>query len=505
MGVKENIMNNEFEKNIENLPEAPFLPENAAAEGETAASENKTSDTEITAEAKESSDEKKGEYSCISFNFSGESEKSKPESAEITEESEKEAVIKKKKKKKGFVIKSVAIALACGIIFGAAFGLSNGIVKKYALSQVKIGTTQEGLNKAKNAQLPTSDVALIAQECMPSIVAITNRSVSDVMTFFGTYSQESTSSGSGIIIQQNESELLIVTNYHVIANSQELSVVFSPVEAALERDGEIDEKFIPSATVKGYDATRDLAVIAVKLEDIPESIFSEIKIATIGDSSVMKPGDQVIAIGNALGYGQSVTTGVISAVNRKITMKGADGYSTVTNTFIQTDTAINQGNSGGALLDINGHVIGINSVKIATTGVEGMGYAIPISEVGDIIESLMSQKTRSLADDDRQGYLGISGSDVTSTISQSYGIPMGVYVNSVEKGLAADKAGIKKGDVIVEFDKTAILSITQLQDRLRYYEKGETVKITVKSPKDSGYVEKVLEVTLSHRSDSEED
>lgn len=458
--------------------------------------------TETSAEVvSEESALESGEYSCISFNFSEPTETYTSPAGAFPDSVPAK---KTKKRKAGKIIGIIALVLVCGIIFGVAVGFSSSLIKKYTMSQIKIDTTEEVLHKAKDAQPPASDVAKIAEACMPSIVAITNTGVSDVMTFFGTYSQESTSSGSGIIISKNETELLILTNYHVVANSKELSVVFSPVEAEMEKKGEVDERLIPSATVKGYDAERDIAVIAVELDDIPKDIFSEIAIATIGDSSLLKAGDQVIAIGNSLGYGQSVTTGIVSAVNRKITMQGADGYTTVTNSFIQTDAAINQGNSGGALLDMNGNVIGINSVKIATAGVEGMGYAIPISEVEDIIDTLMSQKTRNMADDDAQGYLGISGSDVTEEISQRYGIPKGVFINSTEDGLAADKAGIKKGDVIVKFEGVTIVSITQLQDRLRYYEKGETVTVTIKRPNGDSYEEKDLKVVLSHRSDSKE-
>ena len=483
-------MDNEFDFNEKNILEEP---------SEEAVYEELSAQEDF---ADETNSENAGEYSCISFNFAEGPEMSAAyKDTYVQPESERKA---EQKKKTGSALRVIALVLVCGIIFGTAFGFSSTLIKKITMSHLKISTTEDRIKTAEDTKLPASDVAAIAEACMPSIVAITNRGVSDVMTFFGTYSQESTSSGSGIIIQKNETELLIVTNYHVVANSKELSVVFNPVEAELEAKGEVDERMIPTATVKGYDAERDLAVIAVKLEDIPDDIFSEIAIATIGDSSLMKPGDQVVAIGNSLGYGQSVTTGIISAVNRKITMQGADGYSKVTNSFIQTDAAINQGNSGGALLDMNGNVIGINSVKIATAGVEGMGYAIPISEVEGTIKVLLTQKTRTIASDDKQGYLGIAGRDVTSAISDSFGIPVGVYIDSVEKDLSADEAGIKKGDIITKMDGVSILSISQLQDRLRYYEKGETVTITVKRPKDGGYEEKNLSVTLSHRSDSKE-
>ena len=418
--------------------------------------------------------------------------------------------VKGKEKKKSKVPRLIALSLVIGVVFGAGFGFSSSIARKFAMSKIQLERTDSALNKAEKSEKETSDIAAISEACMPSIVAITNKSVSDVMTFFGTYSQESTSTGSGIIIGKNDTELLIVTNYHVVQNAKELSVVFSPVEAKLElqsgqsdmkggKDGKVDQSEIPSAIIKGYNSDKDLAVIAVNLEDISAEVLSEIRVATIGDSSSLKPGDRVVAIGNALGYGQSVTTGIISAVNRKITMESADRSTTVTNTFIQTDAAINSGNSGGALLDIEGNVIGINSVKIATTGVEGMGYAIPISDVETIIDELMVKKTRKLVDENKQGFLGITGTDVTAATSQAYGIPTGVFINGVEEGLGAQKAGLKKGDVIVEFDGYSITSISQLQDRLRYYEAGEKIEVTVKVADTGKYKTKKVKVTLSNR------
>lgn len=406
------------------------------------------------------------------------------------------------KKGKNKFIKVVALSLVAGIVAGSAFGFANSLATKFAYSKISIGSTKLQVSEEKAAE--SSDIALIAEECMGSIVAITNRSVSDVMTFFGKYSQESTSSGSGIIIGKNDNELLIVTNYHVVANSKELSVIFSSVENSLEIQSSQgitpnnQSKDIPTAIVKGYDADKDLAVIAVALNDISPKLLSEIKIATIGDSSALKAGDRVVAIGNALGYGQSVTTGIVSAVNRKIT---ADSDSGVSNsTFIQTDAAINFGNSGGALLNMRGEVIGINSAKISASGVEGMGYAIPISDVQDIIGNLMLKKTRDVVDEDKQGFLGITGRDVTSSISSSFGIPVGVYVESVTEGLAAHKAGIKKGYIITEFDGYSITSIVQLQDRLTYYKSGEKVEIKVEIPSgESGYTSKKLEIKLSNR------
>ena len=424
-------------------------------------------------------------------------------------EVEQEVIIeeKPKKKKKRRWIKVflwlILIFLIAGFFFGLGMSASKYIEKKINSSK-EIEPTKVVLNKAEESTSPQGQVTTIAQECMPSVVAITNRSVSDVATFFGTYEQESTSSGSGIIIGKNDTELLIVTNYHVVNNSKELRVVFSSVEKKIESqaDAEKLDDEIPTAIVKGYDSNKDLAVIAIKLEEIPESILSEIKIATIGDSTNLKAGDQVIAIGNALGYGQSVTTGIISATGRKITMKSSDGSSVVTNSFIQTDAAINSGNSGGALLDMRGCLIGINSAKIATTGVEGMGYAIPISDVEEIIDDLMLRQTRDKVDSDKQGFLGISGADVTASESQTFGIPVGVFVSDVSDGLAAEKAGIEKGYVITKFDGYSITTIAQLQERLQYYMSGEKVKVTVMVPTGNEYKEKEFTVILSNRSEN---
>ena len=411
--------------------------------------------------------------------------------------------------------KIVALSLLAGIVAGTSFGISNNLSTRLAMKNISLGSTGVSLTKTDKATDTTNEISEIAESFMPAIVAITSRHVSDVMTFFGKYSQESTSSGSGIIIGKNDTELLIVTNYHVVANSKELSVVFSSVESELElqnsqsdisgkgSSGDISENpDIPTAVVKGYNSDKDLAVIAVELNKIPADVLSEIKVATIGDSSATKPGEQVVAIGNALGYGQSVTVGYVSAVNRKITMESSDGTGQVVNTFIQTDAAINPGNSGGALLNMAGEVIGINSVKIATNGVEGMGYAIPISDVGNIIDELMVKETRSVVPKEKQGFLGIEGADVTSNANQVYGIPAGVFVSSVMEGLAADKAGIKKGYVITHLDGYTITSISQLQDRLTYYKSGEKVKVKVQIPTEiNEYSEKEITVTLSNRSE----
>lgn len=429
-----------------------------------------------------------------------------PNNETKVEEVNFEKKTKKKKSKVKIWLYVILIPIIAGIFFGLGMATSKYLTEKFPAPRPEIQSTKVNLVKADKDTSPKSDITTIAEECMPSIVAITNRSVSDVITFFGTYKQESTSSGSGIIIGQNETELLIVTNYHVVNNSKELRVVFSPVEKKLEGkkgSGDFDDE-IPTAVVKGYDSNKDLAVIAIELENIPDEILSQIKIATIGDSTTLKAGDGVIAIGNSLGYGQSVTTGIISATGRKVTMESSDG-ALVTNSFIQTDAAINAGNSGGALLDMRGCLIGINSAKIATAGVEGMGYAIPISDVEGIIDDLMLRQTRDKVDSDKQGFLGIMGADVTASENQTFGIPIGVFVQDVTKGLAAEKAGIEKGYVITKFDGYTVTTIAQLQERLQYYESGEEVVITAEVPTDGMYKEKEFTVKLSNRSENIED
>lgn len=416
---------------------------------------------------------------------------------------------KVEKKKRVSWGRLILMALVAGCIAGAAFSGVNSLVSRFINPNANIGVTKKVVlsQDEESTVSGKSQTAKIAEECMPSVVAITNRGVEDVMTFFGSYQQESTSSGSGIIIGQNDTELLIVTNYHVVANSKELSVVFSSVESKLEIEAQSDtdknsvanKEYIPTATVKGYNSYKDLAVIAVPLKDIRKDILSEIKIATIGDSKSLKQGDGVVAIGNSLGYGQSVTSGIVSAVNRKITMRGADGASMVTNSFIQTDAAINSGNSGGALLDMEGRLIGINSVKIAVSGVEGMGYAIPISDVEDIIDELVLKKTRNPVDETKQGFLGITGADVSEEAVSVYSMPAGVFVDSVMDNLAAQKAGIKRGYIITEFDGYTISSMSQLQERLRYYKAGEKVEVKVQIPSGGEYKEKKLTLTLSSR------
>ncbi len=348
------------------------------------------------------------------------------------------------------------------------------------------------------------DVSDIASSVMPSIVAITNKSVQEVQNYFSLFGfgyggqttpQETESRGSGIIIGKNDSELLIVTNNHVIQNADTLSASF------------IDNQ-VYEAKLKGTDPDNDLAVIAVPLDSISADTLSKITLATVGDSDSLKVGEQVVAIGNALGYGQSVTTGIVSATNRTMGSGQVVNASTETNdlpTYIQTDAAINPGNSGGALVNMNGEVIGINSAKMASTEVEGMGYAIPMSRVSDIIEKLMNETTRSKVTAAEKSNIGISGITVDESVNSVYGIPSGVYVANVTKGGAAEAAGIKKGDVITKFDGKTVSQIQELTELLQYYPAGETVEITLKTPGNGGvYEDKIVSVTLGHAQTSQE-
>ena len=436
-----------------------------------------------------------------------------------TESSFQGSVSKKQKKKKNFgrtIAKTVCIALVFGVVAGAAFQGTNFVGQKLFGDKVtapvsqdasadtaapEVGTVQPQTGNSGSEDSAAS-VSAIVKQCMPSLVAITNVSVKEVQNYwgFGWYSQpqqqESTSTGTGIIIGQNDSELLIVTNNHVITGATNLSVVFSVDEG---KDGTTPVE----AQIKGSDATKDVGVIAVKLSDIPAETMSAIKTATIGDSSQMQVGDQVIAIGNALGYGQSVTKGIVSALDREVTLQNDDD-STISNKLIQTDAAINPGNSGGALLNMKGEVIGINEAKLSSNYVEGMGYAIPISDVEGIIGDLQNLQTRSEVDSEKMGYLGVTCQDVTSDIAQQYDMPEGVYLKSVVAGCAADKAGLKKGDILTRFDGMGVTTYDTLRDRLQYYEAGETVEVTVQSPENGSYVEKTVSLTLSTKAEVEE-
>ena len=331
------------------------------------------------------------------------------------------------------------------------------------------------------------NVKEIAQNAMPSIVAITNQSKETIQFWGQEYEQDSESTGSGIIVGKSDTELLIATNNHVVQNADQLTVLFSA-------DTENDEDKMVTAQVKGTDSSLDLAVVAVKLDDIPKDVMDQIKVIEIGDSDEINVGDWSIASGNALGYGQSVTFGIISALDREVTLSTDNGE--ITQNMIQTDAAINFGNSGGALLDENGCLIGINSAKASSTGVEGMGYAIPINTAKSVIEDLMNQTTRTKADADKAGALGVRVKNVSEEARQMYNIPAGAYVYEVTDGSAAAEAGIKQGDIITKLDKTTISSMTELLDRIQYYEAGESVDVTIKRSGDNGYQEQVVTVTL---------
>ena len=394
----------------------------------------------------------------------------------------------KKNRKMPKPVKLVCAGVAFGLVASVTFQTGNYVGTKVfgtTTTNGKTAKTAQTVNGAKlttsSSSTGTSDIATIAKNAMPSIVSITNMSVQEVQSFFGgTQQQESTSVGSGIIIGQTDSELLILTNNHVVEGNEKLTVSF------------VDNESV-EANVKGTDSTKDLAVVAVKISDVKDSTMDEIAVATMGDSSKLEVGEQVIAIGNALGYGQSVTTGIVSATGR--TIDGFDGE------YIQTDAAINPGNSGGALLNANGEVIGINSAKINSSAVEGMGFAIPISDASDVIQNLMNKETRSKVSDEERGYLGIKGYDVSEEGAQMYNMPTGVYVKEVMSGGGAEKAGLTKGSIITGFEGSSISGMSSLQEQLQYYKAGEEVTLTVQIPDKNGeYTEKDIKVTLGKNS-----
>ena len=387
-------------------------------------------------------------------------------------------------------------AVAFGVIASCTFMGVNAVAGKYFGTNTTQQTSSSKATTSKNSDSSstlklsqssstvTSDVSDIVNNAMPSVVAITNMSVQEVQSYFGgTQQQESTSCGSGIIIGKNDSELLIVTNNHVVEGAETLTVSFAN-ETSVE------------ASIKGTDSSKDLAVVAVPLDSIDDDTMNAISIITLGDSDKLQVGEPVIAIGNALGYGQSVTTGIVSALDRNLDMEGFDSK------LIQTDAAINPGNSGGALLNANGELIGINTAKVNANAVEGLGYAIPISDATSVIENLMNRETRTKVDESEQGFLGIEGYDVTSEKAEMYSIPTGVFVRSVEDGSAADKAGITAECIITKFDGITIDSMSTLQSQMQYFKAGDKVEVVIEVPNKSGtkYEEKTVTVTLGERS-----
>lgn len=406
-----------------------------------------------------------------------------------------------KNKKMNRVVKKVGALVLSGAILGTtasgAFAASSYFFPHNTATQ---NITQSKTNSVANTTLTSfqnssssdlsssSSIKEIATKGMPSIVAITNIGVTETMTMWGNIPQQSESCGSGIIIGENDTELLVVTNNHVIEGNQTLTVVFS-------YDEDNQNPNAVEAHVKGADSKRDLAVIGISKDKLNDDVLSQISVAAVGNSADLSLGEQVVAIGNALGYGQSVTTGIVSALNRQI---GTDeSGKTDGNTYIQTDAAINPGNSGGALFNMKGELVGINTAKIASAQIEGMGYAIPISDVQDLIEDLKNQTTRTeVVDEKDRGYLGISGTDVTSDVSSTYHIPEGVFLAEVKDGSPAAKAGLSKGYVITKFDGKTISSSSELQNLVKYYKSGETVTITAQVPENSQYSEKEFHVTL---------
>ena len=413
-----------------------------------------------------------------------------------------------------------AVALSAVLFGGVAGGVTGATAKaqstqtdssKQETTKTTLQTTTSSGSTGSSASAQSLDVSSIAKNAMPSIVAITNKSVQEVQDYFsmfsrgsGTQEQEVESQGSGIIIGQNDSELLIATNNHVVEDADTLSVSFVNNQVC-------------KANIKGTDADNDLAVIAVPLSEIPDDTMSSIAVATMGDSDSVEVGEQVVAIGNALGYGQSVTTGIISAANRVIDSdSSSDGSSdgttadtsstdTTGKTYLQTDAAINPGNSGGALLNMNGEVIGINSAKLASTEVEGMGYAIPVSRVSDIIENLMNEQTRTKVAAEDQGTIGIKCLDVSSQIQQAYNMPAGIYISEVTSGGAAENAGLKSGYVLTSFDGHSITSTSELKSLLQYYSAGETVEVEVQVPDNGSYETKTFSLTLGTSTSSSDD
>lgn len=423
---------------------------------------------------------------------------------------------------------AVALAVIFGLVAGAVFQGVNIAADKYRdnnSSSTQIGKTETvtGTEKStdgsstessvKSIVAESGTVAGVAQATMSSIVAITSVSVQEIPSFFGygTRQYQSAGSGSGIIVGENDSELLIATNNHVVSGATTLTVCFAggDVVGAEEEtqamasgdsitdssDSSVDVNNAVSAKIKGTDEENDLAVIAVEKSDIPEETMNEIKIAQMGSSDDLVVGEQVVAIGNALGYGQSVTSGWVSALNRTISTEDGD-----TSGLIQTDAAINPGNSGGALLNMKGEVIGINAAKYADSQVEGMGYAIPISKAEPILEELMNRETRDKIEDaSKVGYMGIKAADLTTEAIQMYNMPAGAFLTEVTPGGAADKAGIKKGDIVVKLDGQKVSGKNDLVDKLQYYESGETVEVVIARANNGEYKEETVEVTLGSK------
>ena len=507
-----NIENTESKKTTEEMfEESDFVtppqesePERSASSAqetvtaETAKAENSSSAAQETGATESTFDSHiKGTEGASQYRYSYIQNHKKQDQVNGDQHNDHQETSKQKRKHKRSM-NLYAKVICCAILFGAisggmvlgSFMIGKNAVKTTASSTkletnaAKLSTSSGSKNGSSSSSGDTYTVAQIAEQCKSSVVAITNQSVQEVQTMFGTMQQQSTGSGSGVIIGKNDTELLIATNNHVVSGAESLTVCFND-----DKDAVFDAK------IKGTDADNDLAVIAIKLSDISEDVLNSISVATLGDSTQMEVGDQVVAIGNALGFGQSVTSGVISALDREVTIDDT------TATLMQTDAAINPGNSGGALFNMKGEVIGINSAKYASDQVEGMGFAIPMAKAQGIIENLMNQETRDKLTSD-YGFLNITGQDVSSDVAEMYGIPEGVYVSGTTDGGAAANAGIQKGDIITKLGNTTITSISQLKEELQYYKAGETVEITLQRNTDNkGYQEQTVKVTLDNASE----
>ncbi len=388
-------------------------------------------------------------------------------------------------------LRLVCMAVVFGIIAGGVMVGMNYLGGSMAAEEESIPQTSTVKVTAKAED--SDAVVAVAREAMPSVVTISTMSVEEMRSFFGgTQEIQVQGAGTGVIVNKNESELLIATNNHVVEGASQLSVGF------------VDQSSV-EAQVKGTDVDNDLAVVAVQLSDIPAETLSQLKIATIGDSGELELGQPVVAIGNALGYGQSVTTGVVSALNRDLSLTDESGTAITSTGLIQTDAAINPGNSGGALLNMAGELIGINEAKTSSSGsggsVDNIGFAIPIDKAEDSLKELMNLPTREKVDPSEASYLGIEGETITQDITQLYGIPTGVGVVAVEQGSPAEKAGIQQGDVITQFDGRAVANQQQLSDTLQYYKARETVDVTLQRADNGKYAGQTVSVTLGSAKD----
>lgn len=435
---------------------------------------------------------------------------------------------RKKQRSRNKLGTTIGLAVVFGLVAGIVFQGINLTTERFLVTDTEqkdqVETAQltkettadskDTQNSADSSEV-TGSVASVAKTAMPTVVAITSVSIQEIPYYFefgfssrSTQQYSSEGSGSGIIVGENDDELLIATNNHVVSGATTLNVCFmgsdvvsaeqETAETAADDSADINVEDAVSAKIKGTDESNDLAVIAVAKADIPQDTLSEIKIAQLDTSDDLEVGEQVVAIGNALGYGQSVTSGWISALNRTISTDDMTGSG-----LIQTDAAINPGNSGGALLNMKGEVIGINSAKFASNAVEGMGYAIPISKAQPILEDLMSRETRDKVDSSEASYLGINPLDLSAEVTAMFDMPEGVFVSSVSTGEAADNAGIRKGDIITGFDGQTVTGRDDLNDKMKYYAAGETVDITIARAQNGQYVEQTVQVTLGSRPDAD--